>query len=93
MASQPRINSALVVAIRMAKTPKPASQCGSTPAYHFIGNENRPETAFRTERAKKAGKANACSGQIFVTIAPGHFGPILAEHDPKRNKGVLLEES
>ncbi|ONK56054.1 uncharacterized protein A4U43_C10F3670 [Asparagus officinalis] len=93
MASQPRINSALVVAIRMAKTQKPASQCGSTPAYHFIGNENRPETAFTTERAKKAGKANACSGQIFVTIAPDHFGPILAEHDPKRKRGVLVGES
>uniref|UniRef100_A0A0D3FTT7 Uncharacterized protein n=1 Tax=Oryza barthii TaxID=65489 RepID=A0A0D3FTT7_9ORYZ len=28
---------------------------------------------------------NASSGQIFVTIAPDHFGPILEDHDPKRN--------
>ncbi|KAJ6835717.1 E3 ubiquitin-protein ligase ORTHRUS 2-like [Iris pallida] len=93
MASHPRINAALVIAIRMARTAKPFSKSNSTTPYHFIGNENRPETAFTTERAKKAGKANACSGQIFVTIAPDHFGPILAEHDPKRNKGVLVGES
>ncbi|KAJ6841292.1 E3 ubiquitin-protein ligase ORTHRUS 2-like [Iris pallida] len=93
LASQPRINAALVVAIRMARTAKPSSTSNSTTPYHFIGNENRPETAFTTERAKYAGKANACSGQIFVTIAPDHFGPILAEHDPKRNKGVLVGES
>ncbi|KAG6470588.1 hypothetical protein ZIOFF_071662 [Zingiber officinale] len=42
---------------------------------------------------KKAGKANACSGQIFVTIHPDHFGPILAENDPKRNRGVLVGET
>ncbi|KAJ0969268.1 hypothetical protein J5N97_022145 [Dioscorea zingiberensis] len=92
MASQPRVNSALVVAIRMAKTAKPASSSCQLKVYHFIRNENRPDKAFTTERAKKAGKANACSGQIFVTVPPDHFGPILAEHDPKRNKGVLVGE-
>lgn len=89
---QPRINSALVVAIRMAKTAKSTSGV-SSPVYHFIRNENRPEKAFTTERAKKAGKANACSGQIFVTIPPDHFGPILSEYDPKRHQGVLVGET
>ncbi|WOL12608.1 hypothetical protein Cni_G21375 [Canna indica] len=93
MLAQPRINSALVVAIRMAKTAKSATSGGSTNVYHFIQNENRPEKAFTTERAKKAGKANACSGQIFVTIPPDHFGPILAENEPKRKQGVLVGET
>ncbi|XP_072969321.1 E3 ubiquitin-protein ligase ORTHRUS 2-like [Typha angustifolia] len=92
MASQPRINAALVVAIRMAKTAKSISPGGLPRVYHFVRNENRPEKAFTTERAKRAGKANACSGQIFVTVPPDHFGPILADHDPKRNKGVLVGE-
>lgn len=91
--SEPRINSSLVMAIRLAKTSKPTTSSISVPAYQYINNANRPETAFTTERAKKAGKANACSGQIFVTIAPDHFGPILAEHDPKRNRGVLVGDS
>ncbi|KAM0947134.1 putative [histone H3]-lysine(4) N-trimethyltransferase chromatin regulator PHD family [Dioscorea sansibarensis] len=90
MASQPRVNSALVVAIRVARTAKPAASNSQLKVYHFIRNENRPDKAFTTERAKKAGKANACSGQIFVTVPPDHFGPILAEHDPKRNRGVLV---
>ncbi|XP_042449994.1 E3 ubiquitin-protein ligase ORTHRUS 2-like [Zingiber officinale] len=93
MVAQPRINSVLVVAIRMAKTAKSTTSGGTTNVYHFIQNENRPEKAFTTERAKKAGKANACSGQIFVTIHPDHFGPILAENDPKRNRGVLVGET
>ncbi|KAG0498490.1 hypothetical protein HPP92_003181 [Vanilla planifolia] len=92
MVSQPRINSALVVAIRMAKAAKPMSE-NKTIVYQYICNKNRPDKAFTTERAKKAGKANACSGQIFVTIPPDHFGPILPEHDPKRSKGVLVGES
>ncbi|XP_020580805.1 E3 ubiquitin-protein ligase ORTHRUS 2-like [Phalaenopsis equestris] len=91
MVSQPRINSALVVAIRMAKTAKPVSG-NKTNVYHHLLNENRPDKAFTTERAKKAGKANACCGQIFVTVPPDHFGPILPENDPKRGKGVMVGE-
>jgi E3 ubiquitin-protein ligase UHRF1 len=41
----------------------------------------------------KSGKANASSGQIFVTIAPDHFGPIPAKYDPKRNLGVLVGDT
>ncbi|RWW31895.1 hypothetical protein GW17_00003459 [Ensete ventricosum] len=88
----PRINSALVVAIRMAKTALSTIPSDKRREYHSMCNENRPDKAFTTERAKKAGKANACSGQIFVTVPPDHFGPILAVHDPKRKKGVLVGE-
>ncbi|XP_010249247.1 PREDICTED: E3 ubiquitin-protein ligase ORTHRUS 2-like [Nelumbo nucifera] len=92
MASQPRINSALVVAIRMAKLSKSISTVGPLKVHHFIHNQNRPDKAFTTERAKRAGKANACSGKIFVTVPPDHFGPIPAENDPIRNQGVLVGE-
>lgn len=93
VASQPRINSALVVAIRMAKMSKSVTSVGTSKVYHFVHNQNRPDKAYTTERAKKAGKANACSGKIFVTVPPDHFGPILAENDPERNQGVLVGES
>ncbi|XP_068636646.1 E3 ubiquitin-protein ligase ORTHRUS 2-like [Aristolochia californica] len=92
MASQPRINSALVVAIRMARAAKSTSSAMPDKVYHFMHNQDRPDKAFTTERAKKPGKANACSGKIFVTVAPDHFGPILAENDPERNQGVLVGE-
>ncbi|WVZ95650.1 hypothetical protein U9M48_041384 [Paspalum notatum var. saurae] len=93
MAQQPRINSALVEVIRMAKISKNANSAGSAAQYHYIRNDDRPDKAFTTERAKKSGKANASSGQIFVTIAPDHFGPILAENDPRRNMGVRVGET
>lgn len=93
MAAQPRINLALVAAIRMAKFTKRVTSDVPIHVYHFLRNETRPDKAFTTERAKKRGKANACSGQIFVTVPPDHFGPILAEHDPRRNQGVLVGET
>nr|GFD06059.1 hypothetical protein [Tanacetum cinerariifolium] len=37
-------------------------------------------------------KANACSGKIFMTVAPGHFGLVLAENDSKTGTGVLVLE-
>lgn len=93
MASQPRINSALVIAIRMAKMTKSNAAGGPARVYHFVRNQDRPDKAFTSERAKKAGKANASSGKIFVTVPPDHLGPILAENDPERNQGVLVGES
>lgn len=93
MASQPRINSALVIAIRMAKMSKSCSVGGPPKVYHYVLNQNRPDKCYTTERAKKTGKANACSGKIFVTVPPDHFGPILAENDPERNQGVLVGET
>ena len=77
----------------MAKTAKSPAELGQPKAYHFVHNQNRPDKAFTTERAKKSGKANACSGKIFVTVPSDHFGPILAENDPERNQGVLVGES
>ncbi|KAF5205145.1 E3 ubiquitin-protein ligase orthrus [Thalictrum thalictroides] len=92
MASQPRINLSLVAAIRMAKMSKSITSGTQQKVYHFVHNQHRPDKAFTTERAKKAGKANACSGKIFVTVPPDHFGPILAENDPDRKQGVLVGE-
>ncbi|KAL0905400.1 hypothetical protein M5K25_023817 [Dendrobium thyrsiflorum] len=92
-AAQPRINSTLAMGIRMAKSAKSGTSCGTVHEYHFIRNENRPDKAFTTERAKRAGKSNACSGQIFVTTPPDHFGPITAEYDPKMRRGVLVGDT
>ncbi|CAN1178523.1 E3 ubiquitin-protein ligase ORTHRUS 2 [Linum perenne] len=92
MAKQPRINSSLVAAIRMAKVSKTISEGAPAKVYHFVLNENRPDKAYTTERAIKTGKANAAGGKIFVTVAPDHFGPIPAENDPVRNQGVLVGE-
>lgn len=93
MASNPRINDAIVFAIRIAKMPKYSMPTTVPKIYHFMHNMNRPDKAFTTERAKKAGKANACCGKIFVTMPADHFGPITAEYDPVRSTGVLVGES
>lgn len=93
MVEEPRINSAIVIAIRMAKHSLLNSSVNVPKFYNFIHNQDRPDTAFTTERAKKAGMANACSGKIFVTVPLDHFGPITAEHDPIRNQGVLVGET
>ncbi|KAL3500952.1 hypothetical protein ACH5RR_035401 [Cinchona calisaya] len=93
MAREPRINSALVFAIRTAKMHNSNASGGSAKVVHFIRNQSRPDKAFVTERAKKTGKANACSGKIFVTIPQDHFGPIPPENDPERNQGVMVGET
>ncbi|XP_027179330.1 E3 ubiquitin-protein ligase ORTHRUS 2-like [Coffea eugenioides] len=93
MAREPRINSALVFAIRTAKMFNSSAPGGLPKVAHFIHNQSRPDKAFVTERAKKSGKANACSGKIFVTIPHDHFGPIPPENDPERNQGVMVGET
>ncbi|KAM7266326.1 hypothetical protein ACFE04_004223 [Oxalis oulophora] len=93
MADQPQINPAIVAAIHMAKLKRPDSSAGPSKVYTFVQNEDKPDEAYTTERARRKGKANAASGKIFVTIPPDHFGPILAENDPKRNLGVLVGDS
>ncbi|KAK1566547.1 hypothetical protein Q3G72_001264 [Acer saccharum] len=93
MAKQPRINSTLVVTIRIAKTSKSIVTRGPSKDCHFVHNQDRPDKAFTTERAKKSGKANAASGKIFITVPSDNFGPILAENDPERNQGVLVGET
>ncbi|KAL4384243.1 hypothetical protein GQ457_15G007100 [Hibiscus cannabinus] len=91
MANQPRINLMLVSAIRMAKMS--GSGDGSSKACEYVHNQDRPDKAYTTERAKRSGKANAASGRIFVTVPTDHFGPILAGNDPERNRGVLVGDT
>ncbi|KAG6547454.1 hypothetical protein Mapa_010902 [Marchantia paleacea] len=100
MRNNPRINSALVTAIRLAalaaksaSTSSGKAPGGPPKAYHHIENEKRPDRCFTSERAVKTGKANAASGKIFVTVPPDHFGPITAANDPERGQGVLVGES
>uniref|UniRef100_A0A7S3R809 RING-type E3 ubiquitin transferase n=1 Tax=Dunaliella tertiolecta TaxID=3047 RepID=A0A7S3R809_DUNTE len=87
-AQNPRINTALILAIRLAKNPpkdKPA------PVERRV-EEDRPDEAYVTDRAVRSGRANASSGRIMVTAPPDHFGPIGPEYDPERNQGVLVGE-
>lgn len=79
-AANPRINTALTTAIRMAK--QGVQEPGSN---HFerIRDKDRPDEAFTTARAVRAGRANAASGRIMVTVANDHFGPIPPEADPR----------
>lgn len=95
MASQPRINSALVFAIRMARASKAngGAVAGPSGVRHFLHNQDRPDQAYTTDRAQRSGRANACSGKIFVTVPTDHFGPILPQNDPLRNQGLLVGES
>lgn len=89
MASQPRINSALVESIRRAKS-RSISSGGPPKYYHSLSNADLPDEPYVTERAKRGGIANAKSGRIFVTVPSDHFGPILADHDPIMQQGVLV---
>ncbi|KAG5228023.1 E3 ubiquitin-protein ligase ORTHRUS [Salix suchowensis] len=49
MASQPRINSTLVIAIRMARMSRSSIAGGAPKVYHFVHNQNRPDKAYTTE--------------------------------------------
>lgn len=86
-AENPRINTVLTMAIRLAKA---GVKKGEKKAYERVNNADRPDEAFTTERAQRAGRANAASGRIMVTVPNDHFGPILPEHDPENGKGVLV---
>nr|GMD29228.1 E3 ubiquitin-protein ligase ORTHRUS 2-like isoform X2 [Ipomoea batatas] len=93
MVNQPRINSTLVAAIRMAKVSRTIATGVPPSVYHYICNQDRLDNPFTTDRAKKNGMANASSGRTFVTVPKDHFGSIPAENDPERNQGVLVGES
>lgn len=87
-ANNPRINTALAVAIRMARLgERPAARAEQ----QRIANADRPDEAFTTDRAVRSGRANAASGRIMVTTPQDHFGPIPPEHDP-RGTGVRVGE-
>ena len=55
-----------------------------------IRDKDRPDEAFTTDRAVRAGRANASSGRIMVTVPGDHFGPIPPEHDPRGLVRALL---
>ncbi|KAL9261123.1 E3 ubiquitin-protein ligase ORTHRUS 2-like protein, partial [Drosera capensis] len=92
MARQPKINSTVVYAIRIDRM-RNAAAVGAPRVIQFVHNDDLPDKAFTTERAKKTGKANAASGRIFVTIPNDHLGPILAKNDPVNNTGVLVGDN
>lgn len=84
--ANPRINTALTIAIRMARQ-------GDRPTkaeVARIANHDKPGEAYVTERAQRAGRANAASGKILVTVPGDHFGPIGPESDPLEGKGVYV---
>ena len=85
-AANPRINTALAVAIRAFKA---GDQPAAARAAARMENSERPDEAFTTERAQRAGRANASSGRIMVDIPADHFGPIPASADP-RGLGVRV---
>jgi len=81
-AENPRINTALTVAIRAVRAGK-SKPGGGGQAMQVIRNDDRPDEAFTTERAQRTGRANAASGRIMVNIPNDHFGPIPPEADPR----------
>ncbi|GAB4818166.1 hypothetical protein N2152v2_005212 [Parachlorella kessleri] len=87
--SNPRVNTALTFAIRMAKQGK--QQAVANKPFTRIDDKDRPDEAFTTERAVRAGRANAASGRIMVNVPNDHFGPIPPEADP-RGQGVRVGE-
>ena len=55
-----------------------------------VNEKDRPDEAFTTDRAVRAGRANASSGRIMVTVPGDHFGPIPPEADPRGTVTVFL---
>ena len=92
IAENPRINTALTFAIRAIRTGKARALMAPAQRAQMLRNEERPDEAYTTERAQRSGRANAASGRIRVTFPQDAFGPILPEHDPERQMGVLVGE-
>jgi E3 ubiquitin-protein ligase UHRF1 len=90
----PRINTALTAAIRLAKQGAADAAAGAARAATVmrVPDRDRPDDAFTTERAVRAGRANAASGRLMVTCPGDHFGPIGPEFDPERQRGVAVGE-
>ncbi|KAK9844993.1 hypothetical protein WJX74_009361 [Apatococcus lobatus] len=88
-AANPRINTALASVIRSAKLGIAAPAAKRTMSRPC--DEERPDEAFRTDRAVRSGRANASSGRIMVTVPGDHFGPIPPDADP-RGLGIRVGE-
>lgn len=71
------------MAIRAFKAGDTAAAANASKNYVRIDNKDRPDEAYTTERAVRAGRANAASGRIMVNIPNDHFGPIPAEADTR----------
>ena len=91
-AENPRINTALTIAIRAIKAGKSKSSVAPGQVAQMLRNDDRPDEAFTTERAQRTGRANAASGRIMVNVPNDHFGPIPPEADPQRGTGVQVGE-
>ena len=92
IAENPRINTALTFAIRAIRTGKARALMAPAQRAQMLRNEERPDEAYTTERAQRSGRANAASGRIRVNFPQDAFGPILPEHDPERETGVIVGE-
>ena len=79
-ALNPRVNTGLVMAIRLAKRGD-EDRAENRAQKIKIANDARPEQAFTTKAAQRTGLANAASGKLFVTCPTDHFGPIGPEFD------------
>ena len=78
----PRINTALVALIRIARSGgENSATAARSEAQRLELNNARPEEAFTTKNAKRKGLSNACSGKLMVTCPTDHFGPIGPEFD------------
>nr|GEU77257.1 hypothetical protein [Tanacetum cinerariifolium] len=73
--TRPLSSQIFSIFFRMAKMTQSNVASGPPKRYYSVLKQNT------TKRAKMTGKANACSGRIFMTVAPGHFGLVLAEND------------
>lgn len=87
-ALNPRVNTGLVIAIRLAKRGDD-DRAENRAQKLKIANDARPEQAFTTEAAQRTGLANAASGKLFVTCPTDHFGPIGPEFDGSGNRRGL----
>lgn len=90
-AENPRINTALTIAIRAIRAGKSKASVAPGQVAQMLRNDDRPDEAFTTERAQRTGRANAASGRIMVNVPNDHFGPIPPDADP-RGTGVQVGE-
>ena len=87
----PRVNTALVVAIRMAKRGDEDATAVSRAKKLADANSKRKDYAAPTENAQRSGLANAASGKLFVNCPADHFGPIGPEFDlTGKNRGLVV---
>lgn len=93
MRRNPRVNTSLATAIRLARRGAAPKSLVDPPKEHRRASREggeRPDAPFQSDRAVRNGVANAASGRMRVTTPLDHFGPIGSEHDPERGIGVRV---